>query len=238
MQGSGKPVCPDRFLLSKGKPGMDNAGIFHAMNDHSEISKFQYSGLGEAWINLNTQILQNGELINDELYELRHINFSISEIDENDRIINKYANQENISNMIKVFSSNEKNIFGHSYKDSFSGPMLRKDFSDVIEVLKSDKDSKKGAVVLVGSGNKVPCIQSIHFLIRNNKLETSYFARAQDAYVKLYADIIAIFRFSGFIAGALCLETGHLHASIVSLHIYKKDIPYAKKLFDDITGSK
>ncbi|GHV81400.1 hypothetical protein AGMMS49944_31910 [Spirochaetia bacterium] len=204
----------------------------------NEMSVFNYNTLGDGWIDLLGRVASNGKLINDELYELRHINFFIEKISENDEIIQKYANFDNIVEMKKVFFSHENNKFGHSYVDLISGPKLMKDLSDVTELLKSDIFSKKGAVVFVSSEAHVPCIQSIQFLVRDNKLETSYFARAQDAYIKLYADIIAISHLGQCIADCLDITESSLYASIVSLHIRKKDMQYAKDLLKTINRSK
>lgn len=60
-------------------------------------------------------------------------------------------------------------------------------FDNVVKILKDDKDSRRGSIVILNSGHllsdtkDVPCTYSINFRIRNNELNMSVMMRSQDA---------------------------------------------------------
>ena len=198
----------------------------------SGLPYLSFKSIGEAWLDLNRKLYSFGQEINNEILEIRHVNFEILNPSIDDAIIKKFGNETHIINMRKVFNTDEENIFGHSYKKLIKGPKGCNDFSDVTDMLLKDVHTKKAAAVLISTEKKVPCIQSIHFLIRDGKLEVSYFSRAQDAYKKLYADIIVILEFAEKIAKALNTSVSSLHASIISLHIYNEDLNQIKDILE------
>lgn len=183
-----------------------------------------FENLGYAWINLIQLIKENGSLINNEIFEIENIQINIKNISKDDLLLQGKQERKNIKEMHKVFFENGFNQFGHSYKNFIHGPKGRSDYMDIVEVLKNNLATKKAAVVLVGSDEKVPCLLTIHFLVRDNILYTKYFSRGQDIYNKYYADSLAVNEISQRICSILKIDCGLQTGFISSAHIYKKDM--------------
>jgi hypothetical protein len=188
------------------------------------VSNIKAETLGSAWVQLLKLILCAGELINDEIKELRNVTVSINSVSKEDPLLSGNAQQENIGEMLKVFFAEGINKFGHSYKKYIHGPRGFSDLSDVSELLLSNFDTKKAAIVLKGHNGKVPCILSVHFLVRDGQLVTSYFARGQDIYAKYYADCCAVAEMSNRLSKIIGVSCGEQIGFISSAHIYKSNI--------------
>lgn len=197
--------------------------------------------LFNAWLFIMQSILNStmSEVVEDYI-ELR--NYSISFTSENceelltdKRIMNDYEE------MRKVFFSQEENIFGHNYSKTLIGPKMGKEtaIEDIIQLLRKSQMSRKAVLTFLPYGDeKVPCINVIHFLLRNNKLEISYFARGQDIYRKFPCDAMCIIEYGRLIAKKLDVEISYITATITSAHIYQKDIDVAKKTIQKGYGKK
>lgn len=197
-----------------------------------------FNTIGEAWISLLKNVDTCGVFCGTKLKELRHISVGIKTVSDNDNIILMYGNQENIKNMKLVFHTDQENIFHHSYASTIKGPLGMTDLSDVCDILSEDSESKRGVITFNGQNGKVPCIVAINFLLRDGKIETSYFARAQDVYAKFYADLLAVKDFTESVAKRLNVLCGDFICHIVSLHIYEKDFEVVKQLLNNFDGHK
>src|ERR1044071_9762751 len=110
-----------------------------------------------------------------------------------DPILERFGNSEMIANMQKVFFCEGTNPLGHSYAGLLHGPNGRSDLQDIITLLGQEPWSKRAVVTLSGTGNgKVPCVNVVQFLIREEALQVIYFARGQYAFKKFYADALCI----------------------------------------------
>lgn len=143
--------------------------------------------------------------------------------------------------MRKVFFTQETNAFGHNYSKTLLGPKMGKEtaVNDIIQILSKTSTTRKAVLSFLPYGDeKVPCINLIHFLIRSDKLEITYFSRGQDIYRKFPCDAMCIIDYGRQIATAMNLEISHVTAVITSAHIYEKDIITAKSLISKCYSKK
>lgn len=193
----------------------------------------QKETIGQVWKELVKEVSSHGYELADEGRELTDIRVSFNSV-KTDFIIEKYGDKNMISNMKKVFFSNEPNELGHSYSELMKGPYGKNDLSDVIELLHERPHCKRATLTFCGNGNgKVPCINVIDFLNRNNKLDIYYFSRGQDVFKTFYADAICISQMQKMVAEKLNLQLGGITSYIASAHIYHDD---NQKINDFLTG--
>lgn len=168
--------------------------------------------------------MEHGDDYDQEIREARSVtmDFTVKPSDITD--LAEYGLNETLSEMRKVFFTSEKNCFGHNYRHCWRGPFGKEDLSDVIDLLKEQPSTKRALLAFVDpTGRKVPCINAIHFLIRNGRLDLSYFARGQDVYLKFCADAICVHDFGAIVSEALGIKLGAITGTISSAHIYRKD---------------
>jgi thymidylate synthase len=131
-----------------------------------------------------------------------------------------------MTEMNKVFFSDEANSLGHNYSDLMRGPGGRNDLEDVIALLHASPSSKRAVVTLCGHGaGKVPCLNVIQFLVRGGALRTIYFARGQDVFKKFYADALCVVKMAQRVAEGLSLPAETVSGFIGSSHVYHEDRP-------------
>ena len=182
--------------------------------------------IGQAWKKLVTLTKNNGVPLADEGIEILDVNIKFKhDFNSEDSILKKYADKKMIENMQKVFFSNEENDLGHSYFENMRSPYGNDYTTDIVRVLEEKRNSKRATLTLNGSGNgKIPCINVINFLIRDEKLNIYYFSRGQDAYKKFYADALVIATMQLNIAKKLFVDIGEITGYITSSHIYNTDM--------------
>jgi thymidylate synthase len=106
------------------------------------------------------------------------------------------------------------------------GPDGRSDLEDVISLLRAEPVSKRAVVSFSVKGErKVPCINTVQFLVRFGQVQTIYFSRGQDAFKKFYADALCLAKMARRVADALQLPVGTVTGFISSSHIYVADRP-------------
>ena len=194
--------------------------------------KHLHETLGEAWISLLSQVVHDGEQIDDEIVEQRDVYVGFLSATDSDRLLRQHANQSHIAEMRKVFFTRERNQFGHSYAEYMRGPRGRQDLSDVVDLLKEKPYSKRALLSLVGDGTKVPCISAVHFLVRNNVAEATYFSRGQDVFNKFYADAICVGHMLALVSEGLDVGCGRIAGFISSAHVYISDLPAVSAVLD------
>lgn len=193
------------------------------------------SSLGETWLAVLREVVRAGQAVGDETRELLNVCAAFERgIFPGDPLLDRFASPQFVGEMRKVFFTSEANQFGHSYRDKLRGPQGRNDLSDIIGLLRHDPWSKRAVVALTGSGDgKVPCINTIHFLRREEGLTTNYFARGQDIFRKYYADGVCIFDMAARVASALGVPLLRISGLISSAHIYQKDLSEIHALLAD-----
>jgi thymidylate synthase len=182
--------------------------------------------IGQAWKELVTLTKNDGVQLADEGLEILDVNIKFKhDFNKEDAILKKYADKKMIENMQKVFFLNEENDLGHSYFDNMCSPYRNDYMTDIIRVLEEKRNSKRATLTLNSSGSgKVPCINVINFLIRDEKLNIYYFSRGQDAYKKFFADALVIATMQSNIAKKLSVNIGNITGYITSSHIYYSDM--------------
>jgi len=196
------------------------------------IDKLSHETLGQAWLSLLSKVVRDGDRIDDEIIELRDVYVAFSTASESDPLLLRHANLDHIAEMRKVFFTHEHNRFGHSYAEYMRGPQCRQDLSDVVELLRSQPSSKRALLTLVGDGAKVPCISAVHFLIRDDRIEATYFSRGQDLFNKFYADAICIQHMLARVSEDLGVACGGAAGFISSAHVYIRDLPAISDVLD------
>lgn len=191
--------------------------------------------IGEAWKELVYSTKKCGLKLADEGVEILDVNIKFKhDFKIEDTILEKYADKKMIDNMQKVFFSNEDNDLGHSYFENMCSPFRKDYMTDIVQILEEKRNSKRATLTLNSSGNgKVPCINVINFLIRNEKLNVYYFSRGQDAYKKFYADALVIATMQSNIAKKLLVNTGEITGYITSSHIYNTDMKKINKFLNN-----
>jgi thymidylate synthase len=148
-----------------------------------------------------------------------------------DEILDRFADQQMIAEMRKVFFREDPNSLGHSYAKLIRGPEGRHDLQDIIAFLQREPLTKRALLTLSGQpGGKVPCINAVQFLVRDSAVQTIYFARGQDAFRKFYADALCLASMAGTVAAALRLSAGTIRGFIGSSHVYHHDMPAIRHL--------
>lgn len=197
--------------------------------------------LYHAWVYTMQRILTSSGSVQLEDYtELRNqtVVFSAEDCPEllsDDRIMRDYAE------MRKVFFTQQPNAFGHNYANTVVGPKMGRETAvdDVVRLLSGNANTRKAVLSFLPYGNeKVPCINLIHFLVREEKLEITYFSRGQDIYRKFPCDAMCIRDYGKTVAQSLGIEIASITAVITSAHIYEKDIDSAKKQIAECYGKK
>ena len=119
------------------------------------------------------------------------------------------------------------------------GPGGRRDLGDVIELLTRQPCSKRAVLTLVGNGDgRVPCINAIHFLRREDGLLATYFARGQDMFRKYYADAICIHEMARRVAVGLGVPLRRVSGVISSAHVYVKDFDAIDAMLSDARADR
>ena len=171
----------------------------------------------------------------EEGYELLGVQVVFSASDVLDPIIQRFGDKQMLEEMEKVFFADGPNSLGHSYARLMHGPGDRRDFADVVDLLRAEPLTKRAVVTLCGNGNgKVPCLNAIQFLVRDGALTTIYFARAQDVYRKFYADGWCIEKMARRVAEALGVLMGPVTAFIGSSHVYDADLAAIREMLEQV----
>jgi len=142
-----------------------------------------------------------------------------------DEILDRFADQQMIAEMRKVFFCEAPNALGHSYAKLLRGPDGRHDLQDIICLLRQEPLTKRALVTLSGEpGGKVPCVNAVQFLIRDQAVQVMYFARGQDAFRKFYADGVCLVTMAQKVADGVGRRIGAVRGLIGSSHIYHRDL--------------
>ena len=196
------------------------------------MTNLEFGSLGETWLNLLNATVNEGARLGGEGFELLNVRVAFS-YHEGDAAIQRFGNRQMIAEMHKVFFTDEPNSLGHSYRGMMRGPGGRQDFQDVIVLLRDESLSKRAVLTFQGPpAGKVPCINVVQFLVRDEALQAVYFARGQDAYKKFYADGICIATMARRVADGLGLPVGTVSGLIASSHVYDEDLPAIRQTLE------
>lgn len=182
------------------------------------------NNLTKAWMELLLQVMERGRDVDDEIREAMAVTTRFSPGHEDFSMLARHGLDGTVPEMRKVFFSSEPNQFGHSYRSFWRGPRGKDDLSDVIALLQEQPSTKRALLTFVDpAGNRVPCLNLIHFLVRDGHLEVAYFARGQDIYLKFCADALCVYDFGARVADGIGLPLASCTGTISSAHVYRKD---------------
>lgn len=219
------------------------------------------STLGELWLEMIETILKNGIFELDEnrgRFAVKNLRFSAGVADPNDKLIEKFGNQEKISMMKKIFFEQDTMVDfditpsfrngAKSYKKRLEeGKMV--DF--VIQRLTKIPESKKAVMVfptyedyeaVLSSpwNDYLPCITALQFRVntRLNKkyLDLTLFMRSWDGFQKGAGDLAVISMLGEKVRQELeknfghKLEIGRLDGLVTDVHIYENTYDAAQKV--------
>ncbi|WP_320151464.1 thymidylate synthase [uncultured Tolumonas sp.] len=192
------------------------------------------TSIGKAWVALVNLVQTEGTQLADEGMEITNVTVQFDhDSNQPDQILEEFADKDMIQNMQFVFFGRGEDRLGHSYKDLMMGPLGENDFSDVVALLKNKEECKRATVTFCHKGEgKVPCINVVNFLSRNEELQVSYFARGQDAYKKFFADAVAVAEMQALVAKEVGLQVGTITGFIASAHNYFDDAEKYNVLID------
>lgn len=149
-------------------------------------------------------------------------------------------------------------IFEYTYSERimkpvyFNGTVMPKIMA-IIQLLKSDQDTRKAVLNIYGTDNynededsdhydgsrRIPCSMYYDFLIRQNGkgekvLHICYHQRSSDFAQHFGNDIYLAWRLMEYVAKEVGVKPGYLYHTIDSLHIYKKDWYFLNTNLEDL----
>jgi thymidylate synthase (methanogen type) len=109
----------------------------------------------------------------------------------------------------------------------------------VIEKLKKSPNTRRAQAITWRPYSDIiskdpPCLQRLHFRVKNDKLILQTTWRSRDLYKAWEANVNAMIRIQKHVADKLGLEVGEYIDFSNSLHIYGKDIEDVKKLLENL----
>jgi len=234
-----------------------------------KIEPFGYAVYGEligsTWLSLVEVVIKNGQITIDEgrkRYSLQNIRIRSATSSKTDPLIIKYANQQNIAEIVKL-TFNEEFMYDIDITPSFtpgaqsyytrikSWKML--DF--IVGRLTKIPESKKAVMSFIREEDYIkvlknpkddylPCITTIQFRLLKIDNKNGYHmnilfnARSMDAYQKSIGNMVAIAMLGEEVAKRLKknlgvpIWTGSIDGIITDAHIYDNTIDEAKKIIE------
>ncbi|MBK8266470.1 MAG: thymidylate synthase [Nannocystis sp.] len=130
---------------------------------------------------------------------------------------------------MRRYSMDSQRLTGTAYgKKLFGGPPHQ--YDTLIEVLKSDPDSKRAVVQIfdmnelrVPNNIDVSCTLGLQFLLREGRLHSIAYMRANDAFRGMVSDLFSFTLIQEFLACELGVELGTYTHVAGSLHVYEPD---------------
>lgn len=125
--------------------------------------------------------------------------------------------------------------------NTFYGPRILSQLPKIKKEL-MEKENSRRAVISIISGEDLdlldkpdetlefPCCDSATFSIRNNKLNVHVHMRSQNMAQVLKLDMYLWGRFTCELAKELGVELGKYTSSVVSAHVFERDVEYIKQL--------
>ncbi len=202
------------------------AGLCSGRPPAACMNELEFPSLGQTWVNLVHRTVESGRAMADEGLELTGVTVGFPAAAGDDPLLEQFGDAQMVTEMKKVFFLPGPNALGHNYAGLIHGPGGRADLADVVSLLREEPWTKRAAICLCGAPDgKVPCINTVQFLVRNAQVRTYYFARSQDAFGKFYADGLCLGLMAQKVAGGLGLHAGTVSGFIASSHVYHQDMP-------------
>jgi len=200
------------------------------IGDVSEIQGYTYR------VNDLGSFVFNEKLIGrlDYDYADTFYNWMISGSSDNKAVIDKYPN-------VARFMEKPKSDQLPQNFNTFYGPRILDQLPYVLKELKEHPDTRRAVISILDSQDlllldkdeslEFPCCDSATFSIRDNKLNVHVHMRSQNMGQVLKLDMYLWGRFTCELATELNIEPGNFTSTVVSAHVFNKDMPYLNSLF-------
>ena len=153
---------------------------------------------------------------------------------DNESLLKDYPN-------IARFMEKPKSIDLPANFNTFYGPRILEQLPHIIKELKNNPDTRRAVISILDKSDSLlldkpdetlefPCCDSATFSIREGKLNIHLHMRSQNMGQVLKLDMYLWGRFQTQIAEELGLPVGKFTSTIVSAHVFEKDITYLNDL--------
>jgi thymidylate synthase len=157
---------------------------------------------------------------------------------DSEEILDKYPN-------ISKFMEKPKSKDLPKNFNTFYGPRILEQLPLVKEELIRNSDTRRAVISIIYKEDlllldkdeslEFPCTDSATFFIRDGKLNCHLHMRSQNMGQVIKLDMYLWGRFTCELAKELNLDPGKFSCSIVSAHVFEKDLEYLESLFPDTT---
>ena len=196
--------------------------------------------IGECWKSCVDYVIRNGVLFHDEdvnLIEILGLSIKILFPDTSDEIVNEYGDKNIIERTLLKFSKDvEMRDRPFTYGERIFNKNGVDQFEWLISRIKKKMETKSATICLLIEGEdleNLPCLTTIDFKIREEKLDLQFFFRSQNIFGRQYANLLALAKLQQDLACRLHLGIGFIGGYIASAHIYDYDLCQARLLCSD-----
>ena len=151
------------------------------------------------------------------LKEVRNLYYTISSINENDEIIQKFADKDRI-----VYT---KERYGPTTSNGYGSRIYGSDginqFKWLLDHLNNKPETKSATISIHRPGEKPACVSLIDFKYRNSKLDMNIVYRSQNIFLKQPGNLIALGILQRNLAEELGVHVGSVDILIMSAHVYE-----------------
>ena len=198
--------------------------------------------VGEVWIQYLRNVIENGDYYYDEgerILELSDVVLTVENDEENDWILQKYADQGLKELYLKKMQTKEiVKELNASYGQRIYDQLGVNQYEWCLQRLRRKPESKAATMALLlpdDPGPRIPCLDVVDFKLRNGVLETKTFFRNQNA-MNAYGNLCALFWLSGCMSKDLSVDRGKLTCFIANGHIYDYRLEDARSIISDVVG--
>jgi len=197
-----------------------------------ETPKFPNYSAYAAWMrNLERVLYASGRTgdTNLELYELRGLSYCFDPGATSNDDLAKLRRQSRHP----IKSGQASSSPGTDYVELLRAPKAGLSLHRIIDKLRQDSQSKSAVAQFFVDDESKPCLSTLDFKIREEKLEVTAFFRSQDVWRRQPDNIIFLIDCSLEVARAVGVKPGLIRAFVSSAHIYAIDADDASRYFNN-----
>jgi len=184
--------------------------------------------LGKAWLQSMKLAIQEGEDIYDDdrkLKEIRNLYVSLDDVNEEDPILNKYADKKRIQLMKEKYST--CGLVG-DYKIDYGSYIYNNNGINQMEWLKNrilnKPETKSATITLHRPGeDMLACLSLIDFKLRNDRLHMTVVYRSQNIFSSQPGNMIALQHIQEDLAKDISSAVGKIELVVMSAHVYEEN---------------
>lgn len=193
------------------------------------------NSLGEAWMNAMEIIMSDGIDIMDEeqrLREIRNFYMSIFSIDDNDVILQKYADKKRIALMKDKYAT--CGLVG-DYKVDYGSRVFNNhgvnQLEWAIKRIMNKPETKSATFSLHEPGESMlPCLSLLDFKLRDGFVDMTAVYRSQNTYWSMPGNLLALHQMQKDVALGVGGKIGKVELVVASAHIYHKDFAMVQQI--------